>query len=58
MRLDPKHLPSRTIRLHVDATRQGGGSAVFDNVAAIEMTVVVDMGVDRGLDGGEWSAGS
>ena len=32
---------------------QGGGSTVFDNVAAIEMTVVVDMGVDRGLDGGE-----
>ena len=36
---------------------QGGGSAVFDNVAAIEMAWVVDMGVDRGLDGGEFLQG-
>ena len=31
---------------------QGGGSAVCENVAAIEMAWVVDMVVDRGLDGG------
>ena len=31
---------------------QGGGAAVFENVAAIEMALVVDMVVDRGLDGG------
>ena len=32
---------------------QGGGSAVFENVAASELAWVVDMVVDRGLDGGE-----
>ena len=32
---------------------QGGGSALFENVAAIEMAWVVEMVVDRGMDGGE-----
>ena len=31
---------------------QGGGSAVCENVAAIELAWVVAIGVDRGLDGG------
>ena len=53
IRLDPKNLQSRTIRLQVDATRPGGGSALFENVAAIEMALVVEMVVDRGMDGGE-----
>ena len=30
---------------------------MFDNVAAIELALVVDMGVDRVLDGGEYLQG-
>ena len=33
---------------------QGGGSALFENVAAIEMAWVVERVVDRGMDGGEF----
>ena len=36
---------------------QGGGSALFENVAAIEMALVVEMVVDRGMDGGEFLQG-
>ena len=48
IRLDLKNLQSRTIGLQVDATRQAGGSALFESVAAIEMALVVEMVVDRG----------
>ena len=36
---------------------QGGGSALFENVAAGEMPLVVEMVVDRGMDGGEFLQG-
>ena len=31
----------------------GGGSVLFESIAAVEMVVVVEMVVDRGVDGGE-----
>ncbi len=33
---------------------QGGGSVLFENVAAVEMALVVDVVVDRGVDGGQF----
>ena len=35
----------------------GGGSVLFENIAAVEMAVVVEMVVDRGVDGGEFLQG-
>ena len=36
---------------------QGGGSVLFESIAAVEMAVVVEMVVDRGVDGGEFLQG-
>ena len=36
---------------------QGGGSVLFESIAAVEMAVVVKMVVDRGVDGGEFLQG-
>ena len=36
---------------------QGGGSVLFENVAAVEMALVVEVVVDRGVDGGEFLQG-
>ena len=36
---------------------QGGGSAVCETVAAIELAWVVAIGVDRGMDGGAFLQG-
>ena len=33
---------------------QGGGSGLFESIAAVEMALVVEMVVDRGMDGGEF----
>ena len=35
----------------------GGGSGLFENSAAVEMAVVVEMVVDRSMDGGEFLQG-
>ncbi len=32
---------------------QGGRAVLFEDIAAIEVTVVVEMVLDRGMDGGE-----
>ena len=36
---------------------QGGGSGLFENVAAVEMSFVVEVVIDRGMDGGEFLQG-
>ena len=36
---------------------QGGGSVLFENVAAVEMALAVEVVVDRGVDGGEFLQG-
>ncbi len=36
---------------------QGSGSGLFEYVAAVEMTLVVEMVVDRGMHGGEFLQG-
>ena len=36
---------------------QGGGPVLFENVAALEMAFVVEVIVDRGMDGGEFLQG-
>ena len=36
---------------------QGGGTVLFEDVAAVEVAVVVEVIVDRGMDGGEFLEG-
>ena len=36
---------------------QGSGSSLFENIAAVEMALVVEMAVDRSMDGGEFLQG-
>ena len=36
---------------------QGSGSGLFEYVAAVEMALVGEMVVDRGMDGGEFLQG-
>ncbi len=36
---------------------QGGGSGLFESIAAVEMALVVEMVVDRGVNGGEFLQG-
>ena len=36
---------------------QGGGSVLFENIASVEMAVVVEVVVDRSMDGGEFLQG-
>ena len=36
---------------------QGGGSGLFENVAAVEMAFVVEVVIDRGMNGGEFLQG-
>ena len=33
---------------------QGGGPGLFENIAAVDMALVVEVVVDRGMDGGEF----
>ena len=36
---------------------QGGGPGLFENIAAVEMAFVVEVVVDRGMNGGEFLQG-
>ena len=36
---------------------QGGGPGLFEDIAAVEMAFVVEVVVDRGMDGGEFLQG-
>ena len=47
----PKALTSGTLS-------QGSGSGLFENSAAVEVALVVEMVIDRGMDGGRISVGS
>ena len=51
---DLQNLQLRAVRLWVHATRPGGGSGLFENVAAVEMALVVEVVVDRGVERSEF----
>ncbi len=42
---------------HLTPLGQGGGTVLFEDVTAVEVTVLIEMIVDRGVDSGEFLQG-
>ena len=50
----PKNLQSKALSCKLTPLGQGSDSVLFENMAAVEMALVVEVVIDRGMDGGEF----
>jgi len=57
MNQSSKHLKLRCSSYRLAPFGHGGGAVLFEGFAAVQVTVEVEMIVDRGMDGGEFLQG-
>ena len=53
----PKHLKLRRSGCQLAPFGHGGGAVLFEGFAAVQVTIEVEMIVDRGMDGGKFLQG-